>query len=451
MFARSFVVYSIEPGLILDHWVSFGGYKIKLHDGLPDTTLRSGNQMTTSSTSFPKLRIVDPRPVIHEGRPLFLLRDPLQLTENLLLVPQQLAPVLALCDGTRENARALSLAFAFRFGAMIDERIIQQLLAALDEALLLDNDRFREARKHALDEYRRSPFRPPALAGKAYPEEADDLRRMLEGLFEEIETEPQPFDGRGVISPHIDYARGGPVYARVWKTAEKSAREADLVVVFGTDHYGGDSSITLTRQNYATPFGVLPTARPIVDALAAALGEDIAFEGEFRHRTEHSIELASVWLHYVRGERPVEMVPILCGSFARFIHAEENPESDAQINALLKVLEEKTAGRRVMIVAAADLAHIGPAFGGEAIDAPAREQLKESDGELIEFMRAGDAAGFLDAIKRVEDRNNVCGVSPIYLALRMLAGARGESVAYDRCPADTDLTSFVSVCGVVLG
>ncbi len=407
--------------------------------------------MATSNTSYPRLRAVDPRPVVHEGRPLILLRDPLQLTEHILLVPRQLAPVLALCDGTRENARALSLAFAFRFGVMIDERIIEQLLAALDEALLLDNDRFKEARKRALDEYRRSPFRPPALAGKAYPEDATDLRRMLEGFIEEMETAPQPLDGRGVISPHIDYARGGPVYARVWKTAEKSAREADLVVLLGTDHYGGDSSITLTRQNYATPFGVLPTARSVVDALAAALGEDRAFEGEFRHRSEHSIELAAVWLHYIRGERPVEMVPILCGSFARFIHADESPESDARINALLEVLEEKTAGRRVMIVAAADLAHVGPAFGGEAIDASAGEELKESDGELIEFMRAGDAAGFFGAIKRVEDRNNVCGVSPIYLALRMLAGVRGESVAYDRCPADPDLTSFVSVCGVVLG
>jgi AmmeMemoRadiSam system protein B len=406
--------------------------------------------MTTFNINYPKLRAVDPRPLIHEGKPLILLRDPLQLTEHLLLVPQALAPVLAFCDGTRQNARALSLAFAFRFGVMIDERMIEQLLSALDEALLLDNDRFREARKRALDEYLQLPFRPPALAGKVYPEDAAGLRQMLEGFVAEIEAEPQPFDGRGVISPHIDYARGGPVYARVWKAAEKSARGADLVVVFGTDHYGGDEAITLTRQNYATPFGVLPTARSVVDALADALGEDAAFEGEFRHRSEHSIELASVWLHYIRGEQPVEMVPILCGSFARFIHDGDDLESDARINALIEVLKEKTADRRVMIVAAADLAHIGPAFGGDAVDLSAHERLKESDGELIEFMRAGDAAGFWGAIRRVEDCNNVCGVSPIYLALRMLAGAQGDSVAYDRCPADPHDTSFVSVCGVVL-
>jgi hypothetical protein len=406
--------------------------------------------MTDSSLSFPKLRAVDPRLVVHEGRPLIVLRDPLQLTENILLVPQPLAPLLALCDGTREDARALSFAFALRYGAMIDERMIEQLLAALDQSLLLDNDRFREARSRALDEYRRSPFRPPALAGKAYPADADDLRRMLEGFSDGIESEHPSFEGRGVISPHIDYARGGPVYARVWKRAAKSAREADLVVLLGTDHYGGDSSITLTRQHYATPLGVLPTARPIVDALAESLGEETVFAGEFRHRSEHSIELAAVWLHYIRDCEPVEMVPVLCGSFARFIHTDERPESDAGLNSLLRVLEEKTTDRRTMIVAAADLAHVGPAFGGDAIDSSAREELKESDRELIEMMSAGDPEGFFDAIKRVEDRNHVCGVSPIYLALRLLAGARGESVAYDRCPADQDNTSFVSVCGVVL-
>jgi hypothetical protein len=38
---------------------------------------------------------------------------------------------------------------------------------------------------------------------------------------------------------------------------------------------------------------------------------------------------------------------------------------------------------------------------------------------------------------------------PIYLALRVLAGATGEPAGYDRCPADANGTSFVSICGVV--
>jgi AmmeMemoRadiSam system protein B len=120
------------------------------------------------------------------------------------------------------------------------------------------------------------------------------------------------------------------------------------------------------------------------------------------------------------------------------------------IRAFLEALNAATTGRRVLVVAAADLAHLGPAFGGDEVDATRRERLRDADDELIERMCAGDWSGFFNAVRRVEDCNNVCGLSPIYLALRMLGGAKGEKISYDLCPADDNDTSFVSVCGVVL-
>jgi AmmeMemoRadiSam system protein B len=115
----------------------------------------------------------------------------------------------------------------------------------------------------------------------------------------------------------------------------------------------------------------------------------------------------------------------------------------------LSAFKEATAGRRVIVVAAGDLSHVGPAFGGQPVDWIGRAQLQAADDELMERMCAGDAEGFLAAIRRVQDRNNVCGGSPIYLALRMLGQIQGKQVAYDRCPADEDGASLVSVCGVV--
>jgi AmmeMemoRadiSam system protein B len=255
----------------------------------------------------------------------------------------------------------------------------------------------------------------------------------------------------GLVSPHIDYDRGGPVYAQVWSHSEDFIRGADLAIIFGTDHFGGDASITLTRQNYATPFGVLPTARGIIDELAAAIGEQSAFDGELRHRGEHSVELAAVWLHHTREERECEVVPILCGSFARFTMGLADAGDDDRINQVVTILREKMRRRRTVVIAAADLSHVGPAFGGAPVDLAGRGELQESDAELIDRVCEGDADGFLGAIKRVEDRNNVCGVSPIYLALRTLAGTAGRFIAYDRCPADEEGTSLVSICGVVFG
>jgi AmmeMemoRadiSam system protein B len=397
------------------------------------------------------------RPIVQDSQTRILLHDPLQLTDKTLLVPQTLAPALVLCDGTREDASALSASLAVRYGLRISAGVIEQLLTALDEALLLDNATFAQARDRALAEYHQAPFRTPSSAGQSYPADADELRRLLQGYLDAVDSTGDassvpslpPSGMGGLVSPHIDYARGGPVYARVWKRAAEMVQAADLAVVLGTDHFGEDDRLTLTRQHYATPFGMLPTACEVVDALAEAMGVEAAFAGELRHRSEHSVELATVWLHHVRQGKPCELVPILCGSFGRFIQGQADLERDPTINAMLDTFKQVVAGRRVIVVAAGDLSHVGPAFGGQPVDFVRRARLQSADDELIELMCAGDAEGFLAAIKRVQDRNNVCGVPPIYLALRMLGKVQGERVAYDRCPADEDGTSLVSVCGVV--
>ena len=79
-----------------------------------------------------------------------------------------------------------------------------------------------------------------------------------------------------------------------------------------------------------------------------------------------------------------------------------------------------------------------------------RARLQAADEALIGRINAGDAEGFLTEIQSVQDRNNVCGVPPIYLALRLLHPAvQGELAAYDRCPADGQGASAVSICGIV--
>jgi predicted class III extradiol MEMO1 family dioxygenase len=107
------------------------------------------------------------------------------------------------------------------------------------------------------------------------------------------------------------------------------------------------------------------------------------------------------------------------------------------------------AGRRVAVVASGDLAHVGPAFGGEPLDAGARAAVTAADDELVACMVAGDPAAFFAAISRVADCNNVCGVAPIYLTLRLLGDAVGEQAGYAVCPADEQDTSAVTVTGMV--
>jgi AmmeMemoRadiSam system protein B len=377
------------------------------------------------------------------------LRDPLRLSDQSVVIPQQWAPLLALCDGTRD-AGGLSAALAVRFGVQMPPGMLGRLVAALDQALLLDNERSAQARAQALDVYRQAPCRPPVMAGRSYPTDAGALRALLDGYLAAVGEASAAATGCGLVSPHIDYARGGLVYARTWQRAAAVARAADLVVLLGTDHYGADGRLTLTRQHYSTPLGVLPTAQEVVDALAQALGEAEAFADELHHRSEHSIELSAVWLHHVRQDTPCAVVPILCGSFGHFVRGEAEPSQVPAMRALVETLQRTTAGQRVLVVASADLSHVGPAFGDAPLDLVGRARMKTADEKLIARICAGDAEGFLAAVRRDEDRYSVCGLPPIYAALRILGPVQGEVLAYDRCPADENGTSSVSVCGIFL-
>ncbi len=405
----------------------------------------------------PKVRSLDVRFVRKGTETYALLRDPLGLTDQQVLVPAALAPLLSLCDGSRDVGR-LQTGLELLTGQRLPLQHIEAFVAQLGQNLLLEGPRFEEAYREALEQYRGAPCRPPTLAGAGYPDSPDELRQCFDDYCRDASVTDDASPDRsadsnvvGVICPHIDYQRGSRTYARVWQRAASAVREADLAIIFGTDHAGGLGRVTPTRQQYATPLGILPTATSVVDELASALGGESAFAEELHHRNEHSIELAVTWLHYLLSDHQCEAVPILCGSFAGYVQGPEGPQEDQLLEAALEALRQATAGRRVLVVAAADLAHVGPAFGDRApLDVVARAGLAAADRGLLAAVQAGDATAFYGEVKADGDGRRVCGLPPIYLALRFLRESHGEVTGYDQCPADPEGGSLVSIAGAVL-
>lgn len=155
----------------------------------------------------------------------------------------------------------------------------------------------------------------------------------------------------------------------------------------------------------------------------------------------------------MRNGQPCEIAPILTGGFHHYINNGARPTQDALIQGVINTLAEHCQQRNVLIVASGDLAHVGPAFGGRSLNAASRERLRRDDERLLEQMQQGDTEGFFAEICRVKDGNNVCGVSPIYLTMRLLealyGSVRGAQVSYATCPADAHDTSVVTVGGVL--
>lgn len=397
----------------------------------------------------PKFRPVQPQLATARGQQVLVLQDPLNLAGKVVFIPPALAPMLALCDGSRTLSE-LRASLMIRAGISVPMGDLERMVAQLDDALLFENERSASALQEAVKAYRSAPFREPTLVGRGCPAEPNLFRAMMDDYLDGLPRSHTRRAWRGLVSPHIDYERGGSVYAEVWSQATEAVREAELVVVLGTDHHGDFGQITLTRQSYATPYGVLPTDEEMVDAIAGVIGEERAFAEELHHRDEHSIELAVGWLHHMRDGEPCSLVPILTGSFSHFVDGEGSPGDDPIMVGFVEALRDAVAERAALIVAAGDLAHVGPAFDGPPVDPFGLARLKAEDERLIDTICAGDGETFFNAIREEGDRRNVCGLPPIYLLLRLLDAARGEPAGYERCPADTRNTSFVSICGVLL-
>lgn len=403
---------------------------------------------------MPKLRSVEPQLVQYEGGEYVHLKDPLSMATESVLIPQQLLPLLALCDGTRD-IQGLQSAFQLRTGARLNDEAMQDIMLQLDAALLLENGMYKAAVQQKLLDYRQADQRPSSHADLVYPSNPDDLTKAFAeyvGKAPEIgETETPPGDLVGMLCPHIDYDRGHKTYAELWERAKPSLDDVELAIILGTDHSGGLGMITPTRQSYATPHGLLPTDTEIVDGLADALGQERAYQEEIHHLNEHSIELVSVWLHHYM-KRACPLVPVLCGSFHHYIVGPGDPSEAPHITDALDYLREVTRNRRTLVIAAGDLAHMGPAFGDpQPIDTIARAKLTADDSASLEDFCRGDAQGFLERSRRESDYRRICGLSPIYLTLQLVGPeVTGESMGYDQCPADADGGSLVSIAGALL-
>ena len=365
------------------------------------------------------------------------------------MVPRTLAPLLGLLDGTRDLA-GLRTGFLLRTGIQLPPSQVESFVKTLDDAFFLENQRFRDAMHQALVSYRSAPSRTPALAGSGYPEDGTELLAAFDSYCQDVRDELAEAGSTvvGVISPHIDFSRGWRTYTETWLRAKEAVEAADLVILLGTDHSGSRGSMTLTRQDYATPWGSLPTDTDLVDRLTEILGEEDSFREEVHHVGEHSIELASVWLHYVCGREPKSLLPILCGPHETLLEPDGNEVT--KLWDALAFLSEVAGQRNTLVVAAGDLSHVGPAFGDSLpLDISAKARIRTSDEDWLEAACSGSSEQLADYFLEKGDPTRVCGAAPIHYMLTILKQSEGEVVAYDQCPADEEFGSLVSIAGVL--
>lgn len=280
--------------------------------------------------------------------------------------------------------------------------------------------------------------RPPSCAGSVYPAEPTALRRALDAwLGLPAPRHPPGRPTRLLVAPHVDYPRG----TRGWAAAYRAlATDADLFVVLGTAHATPPHLFALTRRDHLTPLGRVPTDGPALDAVVRELGAAEVLADEAAHDGEHSIELQLVALRHVVA-RPFTVLPVLCSAISHL--GDPAPFTGRFLGALSRAV----AGRRVCFVASADLAHVGPHYGDARPPTPAEAAALEArDREALGFVERGDAAGFHRDTVRDDARRRVCGLAPIYAALRA-SGGGARLLHYERWTDGVDSVSFAAMAG----
>jgi AmmeMemoRadiSam system protein B len=405
-----------------------------------------------SSLERPKLRPVIPRRVEHQGQAFVLLQDsPAALAQPIMIPFDGFEHIIRHFDG-QSTLIEIQARVIRQTGLFLAINELEDLVQRLETAMLLEGPTFTSF----LKTYRESGKRPAALAGRSYAGTVRALRAQLEQFFVGAggAGRPEAADGksaafRGILSPHIDFQRGGPVYTWSYKELVERA-QADTFVILGVAHQYCQRRFALTRKDFETPLGLVPTDRAYVDEIAARAGCDL-FQDELSHRTEHSIEFQVVFLQYVLGEhRPFSIVPILVGSFQDLIERGVDPTTNAEIGDFINALREvETAlGRKVAYIGSIDLCHVGPEFGDPTVVAPEfQEQVRQFDDAMLAHAASCDADGWFRTAAGVGNRWRVCGLAATYVLLRAMGPAEGRLLKYHQAIDDrrTCCVSFASM------
>ena len=385
------------------------------------------------------------------------LADQRQVSDKVIFTAPAFQHVLPLLDGQRGLDQIVG-----EVGSGLTVEILQQFVAQLDDACLIEGPRFDALLADFRQAFDSAPDLPPGasatfadqLAMQELGKDADDAQKQEVGATKMREVFDQWIDKalenaqdpslselpRGIIAPHIDYLRGWVNYAAIWGRLRVCDRP-DRVIVVGTNHFGFGTGVVVCDKGYTSPLGTCAVDQDAVELFRTKLG-DAAFEHRYDHEREHSIELQIPWIQHVFGEDETGHFPKVVGVL---VHdpAVNNGESydgngvglDQFIDALKDAVSSLPG--KTLIVSSADLSHVGPGFGDQQRLPPADEAGKEfqekvvkHDQEMLKLISEGKADELIAAMAWQQNPTRWCSTGNIVAMLRALDAGEARIVNY---------------------
>ncbi|NVB41995.1 AmmeMemoRadiSam system protein B [Pseudenhygromyxa sp. WMMC2535] len=327
----------------------------------------------------PKLRRLERYRLDRDDEQLLVLRDPLELCEP-FAVDAEFTPVLDALDGQRSLAQ-IRQSLMMRGVLEVDAEDLQLFVEDLAEAGLLDDEHFRARWSVAHDDFLDQEQRLPRRAGLLYPEDPGALARWLapalpgqEAPSAEASADAPPL---AIVTPHQPPPLVADGLRRLLGLLPDPARYR-RVVILATDHSPGLLPYASADKDWVTPLGLVPADLELL----AALDERVPWllREQIRLRASDPLEWTTLLLRALWGERCPPVLPIACGQ-TRLTTRDGRDQADELVGALETLLGPATAAGEVLWWTAAELSHIGPAFGHPEL--PAREAVEAEDRAIL--------------------------------------------------------------------
>ncbi len=238
-----------------------------------------------------------------------------------------------------------------------------------------------------------STVRHPAVAGRFYPRDPDDLRSEARGYLEQSNVASEaPKHALGCIAPHAGYMYSGHVAGAVFARIEIPSR----CIVMCPNHTGMGRALAIMSEGaWETPLGAISIDTDLAGALKqrfAALQEDPA-----AHRAEHAAEVELPFLQLLQPN--LKFVPIALGT-GQFDALEQLGHALADVVAAQK--------DHILIVASSDMNH----YESDVVT-------RVKDHRALERILSLDPRGLYEVVTQQDI--SMCGFGP---AIAMLTAAR---------------------------
>ncbi|MBK8241226.1 MAG: AmmeMemoRadiSam system protein B [Deltaproteobacteria bacterium] len=263
--------------------------------------------------------------------------------------------------------------------------------------------------------------RPPAVAGRFYPDRPEQLSAALAQLMPHDDA---PARARLLVGPHAGWMYSGAIAGATWAATSVP----DRVILLAPNHTGAGVSASLWSGGpWLLPGGAIAIDEELRAALSAVAPLQLDAQAHLR---EHAIE---VHLPLLRARNPAaRIVPIVLAGMSAAACA-------ALGRAIAGVLAR--AGDGVLLVASTDMSHYVTA-----------QEAATLDGHALAHVLALDPDGLHRTVQR--EHISMCGYVPTCVGLHaaLAAGAQtARLVRYDHSGSVSgDLARVVGYAGLLV-